>query len=124
MTSCCNSATECAMRWATEEGEPTSGAAAVLVAAAVLLEIVFFAGLSGLGELSLEKLGAAMLIVALLTAITANAVQALAKEPSRQNNPYVTAQAGSLRLARGLMRRFAAAAAVLGAATAGLGIVA
>ncbi len=35
-----------------------------------------------------------MLIVALLTAITAIAVQALAKDPSRQDDPYVTANAG------------------------------
>jgi hypothetical protein len=112
------------MRWASEEGDPTSAAAAVLGAAAVCLEIVFFAGLRGLGELSLEKLGVAMLIVALLTAITAIAVQALAKDPSRQDDPYVTANAGFLHLTRGLMQRFAAAAAVLGVATAGLGLVA
>jgi uncharacterized membrane protein (UPF0182 family) len=111
------------MRWASEEGDPTSAAVAVLGAAAVFLEIVFFVGLRGLGELSLEKLGVAMLILALLTAITAITVQALAKDPSRQDDPYVTANAGFLRLARGLMQRFAAVAAVLGAATAGLGIV-
>ena len=50
------------MRWATDEGKLTSAAVAVVGAGAVLMEITILAGLAALGELSLEKLGAAMMI--------------------------------------------------------------
>ena len=86
-----------------------------------MLEAVFFAGLAALGDLSPEKLGTAMMIVAALTAITAKGVRAQVQNRSRHDSS-LTRNAGSLRVTTGLMGRFAAIAAVLGVATALLGI--
>ena len=87
------------------------------------MELVILAGLAALGELSLEKLGGAMMIVAVLTAMSANGVRSQVKNRSKYD-AYITRNAGSLRVTTGLMGRFAAIAAVLGAATALSGIAA
>ncbi len=84
------------------------------------MEIVILAGLAALGEPSLQKLGAGMMIVAVLTAMSANGVRSQVKDRSKYH-AYITGNARFLRVTTGLMWSFAAIAAVLGAATALLG---
>ena len=100
------------MRWATDEGKLTSAAVAVVGAGAVLMEITILAGLAALGELSREKLGAAMMIVAVLTAITAHGVHSQVTNRSK-HNACIAGNARSLRVTTGLMGRFVLIAAVL-----------
>ena len=87
------------------------------------MEIFILAGLAALGELSLQKLGAGMVIVAVLTAMSAHGVRSQVKNHSRYDT-YITRNRRLLRVTIALMRRFAAITAVLGAATALLGIAA